>query len=61
VPLYALRLGGDASLVGLLAGTGALADVPGGLIAGRIAVELANGDWSSPRWWRSWRRWLSWR
>lgn len=42
VPLYAMALGGDALLVGLLAATGAVAGVPGGIAAGRVATEPAN-------------------
>ncbi len=37
VPVYALSLGGDAFLVGLLASTAAFAGVPGALLWGRLA------------------------
>ena len=42
VPLYGMALGGDALLVGLLAATGAVAGVPGGIAAGRVATEPSN-------------------
>lgn len=37
-----MALGGDALLVGLLAATGALAGVPGGVAAGRVATDPSN-------------------
>ncbi|MFB6369883.1 MAG: MFS transporter [Haloarculaceae archaeon] len=37
VPVYALALGADAVLVGLLAATAAFAGVPGAILAGRLA------------------------
>lgn len=42
VPLYALQLGADAFVVGLLAATGALAGVPGALLWGRLAARTGR-------------------
>jgi MFS family permease len=39
IPLYALSLGGDAFLVGVLASTAAFAGVPGALLWGRLAAK----------------------
>ncbi len=39
VPLYAIALGGDALLVGLLAATSALAGVPGAVLWGRLVAR----------------------